>query len=235
MYVDDSGSHDLNGGIFYVLSGIIIHEIHLQEIEKKVRDYKINNFVGKYANDEVHVYEIVNRSENFIGIDSQTRTNLLQNLYNTINEMPITIISVGIHKHKISTSFPDWKTLDSAWIFITERFDRYISENNKDSINKGIIIVDKSSRSIDKVATRMINHLRQFGSNTQQINHIVEEPMFISSSVSEPIQIADASAYCTLKYLYQNAYFMNYWNIIYTKLRKAPNGDPTGYGLKIFP
>jgi hypothetical protein len=237
MYVDDSGSLTLSAkaGPYYVLSGIIIHEIHLQEIEKKLRKYKTNNFVGKYANDEVHVYNIANRKDNFNDIDCQTRTLLLRNLYNTINEMPITIICVAIDKHQMQNSFSDWKPLASAWIFITERFDRYISQNNENLINKGIIIVDKSSPSIDQVATRVINHIRQFGSNAQPINHIVEEPMFISSDVSEQMQIADASAYCTMKYLQNHPVFMKYWYVIHSKLRRAPDGDPNGYGLKIFP
>jgi hypothetical protein len=237
MYVDDSGSPALTdrAGLYYVLSGIIIHESLLKHIENKVREYRTINFVGKYADNEVHVYDIANKMGNFSGIDNQVRTLLLKNLYFTIYQMPITIISVGIGKRALPDYFPNWETVNSAWIFIAERFDKYISENNMKSSDRGIIIVDKSSRSIHKEVTEIINRLRQFGSNTQQIDNIVEEPMFISSEVSEQIQIADASAYCTMKYLNNSPFFMRYWNIIYDKLRKGRNGDPIGYGLKTFP
>ena len=172
----------------------------------------------------------------FSGINNQARTLLLRNLYNTIYQMPLTIISVGIGKSALPNYFPNWETVNSAWTFIAERFDKYISEHNiKSSSDKGIIIVDKSSRSIHKEVTEIINRLRQFGSNTQQIDNIVEEPMFISSEVSEQIQIADASAYCTMKLLNKSPFFMRYWSIIYNKLRKGRNGDPIGYGLKTFP
>jgi hypothetical protein len=240
MYVDDSGTPTFSSrtGQYYVLSGIIIHESHLKHIENKVREYKIPNFEGKYTDDEVHVYDIANRMGHFSGINNPAKTLLLRNLYNTINQMPLTIISVGIDKNALPNHFPNWETVNSAWTFIAERFDKHISEhNNKSSYksDKGIIIVDKSSRSIHKEVTEIINRLRQFGSNTQQIDNIVDEPMFISSAVSEQIQIADASAYCTMKHLNNAPIFTGYWNIIYSKLRRGQNGNPIGYGLKIFP
>lgn len=45
MYVDDSGNYTQgrNTGPFYVLSGIIIHELDLSEIERRVREYKESN------------------------------------------------------------------------------------------------------------------------------------------------------------------------------------------------
>jgi hypothetical protein len=237
MYVDDSGSPFMSGkaGPYYVLSGIIIHESRLKHIESKVREYKMNNFVGKYADNEVHVYEIANKMGNFSCIDDHIRTILLRNLYDTINRMPITIISVCIGKRKLPDYYPNWETIESAWTFIAERFDRFISENSHKTFNKGILIVDKSSRSMHQEVVEIINRLRQFGSNTQPIDNIVEEPLFIPSVVSEQIQIADASAYCTMKHMNDSPVFSRYWDVIYSKLRKNHDGDPQGYGLKTFP
>jgi hypothetical protein len=94
---------------------------------------------------------------NFSGISNITRTLLLRNLYKTINQIPITIISVGIDKSALPDHFPNWETVNSAWTFIAERFDKYISENNTKFSERGIIIVDKSSRSIHKEVTEIIN------------------------------------------------------------------------------
>jgi uncharacterized protein DUF3800 len=135
----------------------------------------------------------------------------------------------------VQSAYPDLEPLRASWTFITERFDKHLSDNKNNLDNKGIIVIDKSSRSSDQVATSVINYIRKNGSNTQSINNIVEEPMFISSSVSEHMQIADASAYCTMKYLNNTPTFRGYWNIIWNKLRKGPNGNISGYGLKVFP
>ena len=139
--------------------------------------------------------------------------------------MPVTIISVGIHKRLLPDYFPNWETVKSAWTFIAERFDKFISTTSMESPDKGIIVVDKSSRSIHEEVVGIINRLREFGSNTQEINNIVEEPLFISSAVSEQMQIADASAYCTMKYLNDKSVFSPYFS----------SGDPRGYGFKVFP
>lgn len=42
MYVDESGNyvHSKRGGHYYVLSGIIIHELDLAQIERRVREYR---------------------------------------------------------------------------------------------------------------------------------------------------------------------------------------------------
>jgi hypothetical protein len=170
MYVDDSGSRFLSEkeGPYYVLSGIIIHESRLKHVENKVREYKMYSFVGKYTNNEVHVYEIANKMGNFSCINDQTRILLLKNLYNTINLMPITIISVCIGKRMLPDYYPNWETIESAWTFIAERFDRFISENSVHTPNKGIVIADKSSRSMHQEVVEIINGLRQFGSNTHQ-------------------------------------------------------------------
>ena len=42
----------------FVLSGIIIHELEVANLETKVQQYKERNFVGDYANAEVHVHDI---------------------------------------------------------------------------------------------------------------------------------------------------------------------------------
>lgn len=106
-----------------------------------------------------------NGGGDFKNISYQSRLFLLQNLYTMINEFQITITSVGIQKHLIRSTFPEWELLKTAWIFITERFDRYISDHGNNS-DKGIIVIDKSSRSSDQVATSVINCIRQNGSNT---------------------------------------------------------------------
>lgn len=240
MYVDESGNyaHRKRGGHYYVLSGIVIHELDLTEIERRVREYKGIYFRSIYEDAELHTYDIVNSQGPFSGIDPVTQSLLLDNLFKMIYEMPITIITVVIRKWLIQFYPEEWGVLNTAWTFITERFNSFVSDSNQRNMikNKGIIIVDKSSKETDAVATGVINDLRkQRKTSYNPIRHIVEEPLFISSIMSEQMQIADNSAYCTLKYMTGSHMFQRYWALIYRKLRCAPNGYPEGYGLKLFP
>jgi hypothetical protein len=74
---------------------------------------------------------------------------ILDNLYSLINTLPVTIISVGISKVRLIQTHPDWDVFNAAWTFLTERFDKYLSDHGN-SANKGIIIVDKSSKMPEK-------------------------------------------------------------------------------------
>ena len=93
---------------------------------------------------------------------------------------------------------PYWDVFNAAWTFLTERFDKYVSDNDS-SINKGIIIVDRSSKMPEKDIWKIVNRLRRNGSYFQAIENIVEEPIFIESQIREGIQLADACAYLQLK------------------------------------
>jgi hypothetical protein len=106
---------------------------------------------------------------------------------------------------------------NAAWTFLTERFDKYIGEHGN-TVNKGIIIVDRSSKIPEKEIWKIVNRLRRNGSHIQPVENIVEEPIFVDSQIREGIQIADACAYCTIMYLNNSEKFLQYWEIIESKL-----------------
>ncbi len=49
------------------------------------------------------------------------------------------------------------------------------------------------------------------------------------------LQIADAVAYCTTRYLTNHQNFTRNWNIVKSKLRTNPSGKMDGFGLIRFP
>ena len=74
MYVDESGNyvHSKRGGHYYVLSGIIIHELDLAQIERRVREYRERVRSCDYEGAELHTYNIVNFQGPFSDIDLNT-------------------------------------------------------------------------------------------------------------------------------------------------------------------
>lgn len=234
MYVDDSGSPNAkDNSDYYVISGVIAHELDIRNLEINTQDYK-DNYFKEYSKYEIHVHDIFKSQKEFSSLTLQRKYELLDSLYDFINTLPITVISIGIDKLEFIKKYSEPDIFKSAWTFLTERFDGYISDNGKDQ-NKGIIIVDKSSKIPETDICKIVQRLRKFGSYYQDIKHLVEEPIFIESDLREGIQIADACAYCTLKHLTRYDKFKPYWNIVYQKLRRAKNGRIDGYGFKIFP
>lgn len=235
MYVDDSGVPDLNDSSpFYVISGVIIHESDMTNMKKKVDQFKDENFKSNYVNAEIHTHDIYKSRDVFDGITLEVKYDLLNKLYALINDLPIIVISVGIDKKRSKAEMPHWDVFKAAWTFLIERFDSFIDYNGN-SINKGIIRIDKSCQVQEETTMKIINDLRKNGSYYQTIRHIVEEPQFLDSHKRRGLQLADATAYCTVRHLTQSTKFEPYWNIVEKKLRRSAGGQIHGYGLKIFP
>jgi hypothetical protein len=233
LYVDDSGSPSVKDNTsYYVISGVIIHETDINQMEREVQQYKSLNFIIGYKNAEIHVHDIYKSQRKFSELTRQTKYELLDNLYSMINTLPITTISVGISKVQLLQIHPDWDVFNAAWTFLTERFDKFVSDHGN-SINKGIII-DRSSKIPEKEIWKIVNRLRRYGSYFQSIDNIVEEPIFVESQIREGIQLADACAYCTVRYLNGSKQFLSYWDVVESKLRRSKSGIIPGYGLKIF-
>lgn len=234
MYVDDSGSPSMrDNSDYYVVSGAIIHELDIRQVEIRTQQYKKKHF-REYAKEEIHVHDIYKSQRGFSGLTINRKYELLDTLYEFVETLPITIISVGIDKPDLLRERPQWHIFNAAWTFLIERFDRYIIDSR--GRDRGIIIVDKSSKIPENEISRIVNLLRRNGSYFQpEIENIVEEPIFVESRLREGIQIADSCAYCTLKHLTAYDKFKPYWKIIEGKLRRGPNGNTAGYGFKVFP
>lgn len=217
-----------------MISGVIAHESGYDFMEDKIRGYKELNFSGYYRDAEIHLREIWQGKNKFEGIDFNTKCRLLNNLYSLIEALPISLIAVAINKHLIISEYPNWSVFNAAWVFLTERFDNYISDNG-DLLNKGMMFVDRNSKMPDKEISRIVNSLRKNGSHIQNIKFIHEDPLFVTSIDTALLQIADAIFYCTLKQLYMTRWFNPFWLSIKNKFRDNGFGNILGYGLKIFP
>lgn len=236
MYVDDSGSpHAKDDTKFYVITGVIVHETDLHQVEGMIQYYKNQHFTSpEFVDAEVHVHDIYKGQNEFATLTKEKKYELLNELYHTIDLLPITAISVGINKAMMKDTMPNWNIFNAAWTFLCERFDMFIDDNG-DNMNKGLIIVDKSSKLPEKEVTAVVSRLRKYGSNYQAIDTLAEEPIFIDSHLREGIQVADACAYATLKHLNGHEKFEKYWEAVRGKLRSSSGGSIIGYGLKVFP
>jgi Protein of unknown function (DUF3800) len=233
MYVDDSGSPGLKDGTFYVITGVILHESIIRDFEKATQVYKRTHF-REYANCEIHTHDIYKSKRDFSDLTLKRKYELLDSLYDFMLKLPITVISVGIEKVKFVKRYSIDYLFEDAWTFLVERFEQFINDNGQGS-NEGMMIVDKSSKIPENEICKIVRRLRRIGTNFCEINHLVEEPMFIDSSIREGIQMADAAAYCTIKHLTNYVKFSSYWDILASKIRRGPTGQIEGYGFKVFP
>jgi hypothetical protein len=234
MYVDDAGTPSVKDlGNYYVISGVIIEDRDLFFIERKVEDYRKLFFVKPYTDEEIHVHNIYHSEGNFGILSLADKYSLLNGIYQMIDSMPITVVSVGIDKIKSRGQYPNWNILNAAWTFLIERFDNFVYD--KDGNDNGKIVVDISTNTDTRQISTLVKTLIIAGSNIQNIRTVTEAPSFFPSKTQHVLQIADAAVYCTLRNLNNYTKFDPYWNIIKNKLRKSRFGKIEGYGYKVFP
>ncbi len=224
MYVDDSGSSSHRDHTsHFILSGIIVEDDKIKDLQKAVFEYKQSNFTGGFVDAEIHTYDIYKRRGRFASLDHATKLELLDGLYETISGLDCVGIMSVVDKRALQSKQPAWDVLTVSWSFLLEWYDRYLKEN---SIGDGRISVDKSSNKTQRDIIRTIDGLRNWGARCLRISQSTQSVFFDSAGV-HGIQVADAFAYCALQHSKKNEQFDRYWGVIYSKLGKN--------GLKTIP
>ena len=232
MYVDDSGSSNYTDHTnYFILSGIIVKDDKIKNLQKAVFEYKQSNFTGDFIDAEIHTYNIYKKREKFSSLDHTTKINLLDKLYEMIDNLDcIGIISV-VNKKELQAKQPTWDILTASWSFLLEGYDKYLKEN---SIKQGKITIDKSSNKTQHDTIRIIDRLRNWGTRCQRISQITQS-VFVDSAGVYGIQVADAFAYCALQHNKKNEQFDKYWGIIYSKLGKNNLNTISDHMYKKYP
>ena len=231
MYVDDSGSpNNADQTNYFVLSGVIVHDDKIKDLQKDVCDYKHANFVNEYVDSEIHSHNIHKSTGDFSKISHSTKIELLDSLYNMIKDIDCVGISILINKNELLRKYPTWKVFNTAWTFLIERYNSFLKESN---LRIGHIRIDKSSSKNHAEITKIFRELIDHGTRFQTIDRL-SHPKFVDSSGVAGIQIADAFAYCTFQQKMKRKQFDRYWDVVYDKLRKR-NSKVSGYGYKEYP
>ena len=232
MYVDDSGSDSYaDQSKYFILSGIIVQDERIKDLQKTVFDYKQNNFVGNLVDSEIHAHDMYKSKKDFSRISLQKQTELLDNLYEMIKSVNCVGITVVINKKKLRVEKPKKQILDTALTYLIKEYDKFLEEN---SIDVGNIKIDKSSKKIEKHMINIISDLINNGTTDQSKPHFTY-PVFVDSTGVYGIQIADAFAYCVLANKMDQKNFKSYFQIIWKKLRKNNSGQTTNCGYIEYP
>lgn len=231
IYVDDSGSpNSADQTNYFVLSGVIVHDNKIKDLQKAVCDYKHANFVDAYVDSEIHSHNINKSTGDFSRISYDTKIELLNDLYYMIKGIDCVGISILINKSELRRKHPTWRVVNTAWISLIERYNGFLKEND---LGAGHIRVDKSSSRAHGEITKVFHELVYHGTPFQTIDQVLR-PKFVSSSGVSGIQIADAFAYCTFQHKMRRQEFDRYWDIVYGKLRRH-GSQVEGYGYKEYP
>lgn len=232
MYVDDSGSASYNDHTgHFVLSGVMVDDSKIKDLQRTVFEYKQSNFEGAFVDAEIHVHDMYKSRGDFKMVDHTERINLLNKLYEMISGLDFAGISVVIDKATFQNRTPTASVLSTAWMFLLERYGMFLEEKQ---IDAGYLRIDRSSNKVQNRIVEIVHRFTYTGTRYQSMSRI-RHPIFADSSGVYGIQVADALAYCTSQHKIHPNKFGKYWDMVYPKLQTNRHGKIEGYGYKEYP
>lgn len=91
---------------------------------------------------------------------------------------------------------------EQAFEQVVTRFDRYLASTpiSQAQKNYGLVVHD-NNESVALKHTELMRHFHSEGTLWRQINHIIETPLFVDSSLTRMVQAADLCAYALRRYV----------------------------------
>lgn len=94
--------------------------------------------------------------------------------------------------------------------------------------------MDSSQKIPESEIKNIILKLVRDGSDQQQVEHIIEDPVFTPSHLRNLIQLADMIAYVVRRHYRHDPKFKDWFEGLKPKMYQ-PSGQLHGFGLKKFP
>lgn len=244
MYIDESGDTiplSQEGKKFLVLTGCIVHESKIQEIEENFRsikhryyqdkDIEIKSNFLRYANPDL--------AENSpLKLNSRQKyDDLEKEVSDFLKDIDVTLYSVVIHKESYWEQYPFQNPYHIAYIFLLERFQKYLALKK----SLGICIIDPREGQTEKHfigndLSRLHDRMRHENSTIwNKCPNIIEKLLFSQSDKTVGIQIADLFCYPIFHIFEYNKRKNDYWRFKELTYPKLFRKELDGYGLKYFP
>jgi hypothetical protein len=236
IYVDESGTIDIQDSENFVLAGLIINEAGWFEADKKVKDLKNKYFPNNLGSIEIHMSEIVNGNNNFHQMSREQRAGLINDIFEMIKTLDIRIVYSVVKKKKLLTNLHirNW-----SYKILFERLCYQLNDLNttKGTIQYGLLLLDSICKKRDAEIWGGVTDLLKDGSGYEENKFLIEGPVFVESHLRSPMQIIDCIAY-VINYHYKenkredeiNNALENAFSIIDSKIFTARR-----YARKVFP
>lgn len=240
LYIDESGDTtpiSQDGSKYFVLSGCIIREEDLLQIDKRFRkikrefyqdeDVEIKSNFLRYANPDLS-------EESPIKLNSREKYDELEaRVTEFLVESSLSLIPIVIDKEEYWKQYPSQNPYNIAYVFLLERFQQYLKQRKE----LGICIIDPREGQVEKhflgndlsdIHERM---RRADGKIWNQCENIAEKLLFSQSDKTNGIQIVDLLCYPIFHVFQYDKKQDEYWR--YKEISKIKLLDDIG--LKFFP
>lgn len=233
IYLDESGTSSItDDDKFYCLGGLVVCEKDWKGI-----DCGVQNIKKKHGLMEIKLRKLYNRNKDSItnNIESKPRQ-IIDDVYDLISKSPLTLFCMSIDK---VNRFHINKNADieyMAWESLVNRLNIAVDKMCKKYGNEefGLIIMDETSKPDDERLLEYLHNLREFGTDYQIIDRIIEDPVFTPSNWRNLTQLADAVVCCCKFHIYNEPIFNTQFHKIKDKFSKGKDGSIYNAGFRIW-
>lgn len=250
IYIDESGDTiplSQNGKKFFSLTGCIIDEADFMVIEQGLHAIKAKYYGNKEIEFKANFIRYANPDIPSINSplklnDRQKYNELEADLSAFMKQIPVTTISVVIDKAAYWQEWPAQNPYSTAYVFLLERFNKFLAECNC----LGLAIIDPREGQVNKQFIG--DHLRDVHNRMRyptsldgwhdKTDRVIERLLYSASEDTIGIQLADLYGYPVFHIYEYNKKATQYWRfseVSLPKMRRGPDGQLFGYGLKVYP
>jgi len=257
-FIDESGTMQANdpNNNYYIITAMVMQEkgmkfLHQksQALKKEIWQLVQGTKKSMPPNFEIHLQEILDAKKYFKPLRSniQKTEDFLNKIFQFINNLYITIISIVIVKDDFFSKYKQGELLKWSLQLLIERVNRYVWNDTKNKKDKefALLIMDEDFTH-DKKKRKFISNMMEKGVKYQtgDVDRILDTPIFLDSKLHNGIQIVDSIAYLIRRYTRKiidkkgSSLFDELSNIFLYNLRYLFYGGESNInsnGIKFFP
>jgi Protein of unknown function (DUF3800) len=238
VYADESGDHSLTSinpqnPVFVLVFCVFEKDAYLNTVVPALYGLKF----GFWGHDcpILHSHEIRKARGDFnILLNAETRAAFMARMNAMMETIPFTIIAAAIDKQRHARRYAQpANPYEIALEFCMERLQRWLGEKNQQH-KQTHVIVECRGRSEDR---QLELEFRRIAAGRNAVGPMPNlDVRFMDKKHNAPgLQIADLAAHPIGRHVINPVQENRAFDIIEPKLRRGPNGQVQGYGLKIFP
>jgi hypothetical protein len=198
LYLDDSGSAPNAREEYLVLGGVAVHEAQALWITRELDRLAASFCPSDPAGVEFHASEIFSgRKPPWDALSKLERKQIIKDVLSLLQRSAGSCRAFACAVHK--TSFSGVDPLAIAFEDLCSRFDMYLQQIRMEHQSRecGLIILDESAH--EAMLQSLARQFRLLGTRWGIVRHLADTPMFLKSSASRIVQLADHVAYAVFR------------------------------------
>jgi hypothetical protein len=198
LYLDDSGSVANQNENYFVLGGVAIFERQIHWLAQEMETLAASIEKQRPAGVEFHASEIFSgRAAPWNGMKKEDRRAVIRDVLAIMARSHESTRAFACAVHKASFQCQD--PVELAFEDLCSRFDMLLKRiyHRDRTPERGLLVLDKST--YETGLQKLARDFRTLGTRWNLLVNLVEVPLFVDSSASRAVQLADHIAYAVFR------------------------------------